>query len=337
MEGPRLAITVGDPSGIGPEVVLKALADPVVRAACRPLVVGSLDVLRRTQEDCRLHLPLQAANGTAAGGDGSHIPVVEIGGAGAGFQVGKVSAEGGRAAWACIEAGVRLCMAGQADALVTAPINKQALEMAGLGHTGHTEILQRMTASPWSLTMFVVEQLRALFLSRHLSLREAIDYITAERVCRTLERFSEVSSQVGLHSPRLAVAALNPHAGEGGLFGREEMEQIGPGIEMARRKGIDVAGPIPADAVFYLAREGLYDAVLSLYHDQASAILKSIDFHGTVSITLGLPFLRFSVDHGTALDIAGQNRADARNMRNVLLVAAATPVPARQPGGERAR
>ena len=211
---------------------------------------------------------------------------------------------------------------------MTAPIHKVALDLAGRGHEGHTEILQRLTGSPWSQTLFVLDELRVLFYSRHLSLRDAIDAVRADRICEMLERFASVAPSIGLPAPRIAVAALNPHAGEGGRFGREEIDEIAPGVELARGRGLDVHGPVPADSVFHLARQGRYDVILSLYHDQAAGVLKSIDFHGTVSITLGLPFLRFSVDHGTAHDIAGTNQADAANMVRTLRVAAGPRSPA---------
>ena len=306
---PTLAITIGDPNGIGPEVVLKALTDPRVRAACRPLVVGDRALLERTADACGLELSL----------DGDDV--VDLGNVPAHLEPGTVAAEAGEAAYGAIEEAVRLCLAGDADALVTAPIHKVGFELAGRGHQGHTELLQQLTASEWSQTMFMLNDLRVLFYSRHLSLRDAIDAVRADLIVLQLERFASVAWTFGLPSPRIAVAALNPHAGEGGLFGREEIDHIEPGVATARERGIDVHGPIPGDSVFHLAREGHFDVVLSLYHDQAAGILKSIDFQGTVSVTLGLPFLRFSVDHGTALDIAGRNLADPRNMVNTLLLA----------------
>ncbi len=320
MSAPRLAITAGDPCGVGPEVVLKALADPGVRAACRPLVIGDLRHLRGVAAACGLELELAPAG---AGAPGGALPVLDLDDVDPGLRPGEISAAAGTAAWDAILAGVEVCRRGEADALVTAPIHKVSLDLAGHGHEGHTEILQRLTESPWSQTLFVLDELRVLFYSRHLSLREAIDAVRAERICAMLERFASEAPRLGLPRPRFAVAALNPHAGEGGRFGREEIDEIEPGVELARERGLDVAGPIPADSVFHLARQGRYDVILSLYHDQAAGVLKSIDFHGTVSITLGLPFLRFSVDHGTAHDIAGTGRADAANMVRTLHVAAA--------------
>ena len=318
---PRLAATIGDPAGIGPEIVLKALADEEITGLCRPLVVGDLGHLQRTADACELPVRLQRIDPKGEIEPGA-IAVVDLANVDAALELGVVSAAAGEAAWQAIHRGVELCLSGDADALVTAPINKLALQLAGRGHEGHTEILQELTGSPWSLTVFVLDRLRVVFFSRHLSLRAAIDAITTEQLCTVLERFAEAAPSIGLDAPRIAVAALNPHAGEDGLFGDEEIRQIRPAVEAARAHGLDVDGPVPADSVFHLARAGRYDAVLSLYHDQAAAVMKTLDFHRTVSVTLGLPFLRFSVDHGTALDIAGQNIADATNMKNTFRLAA---------------
>jgi 4-hydroxythreonine-4-phosphate dehydrogenase len=324
---PRFAISLGDPAGIGPEVILKALLVPEVRAACSFTVLGDAEALRLAAGDCGLEVELVEVEPGAWPELGpTEIPVVDLANA-RGLTRGVASAEGGRAAWEAIEAAVAMCVDGQADALVTAPINKVALDLAGLGHEGHTEMLQAVTHAPWSLTLFVVERLRVVYLTRHLSLRQAIDAVTADRIVDTIDRFAAVAPQIGILEPRIAVAALNPHAGEGGLFGTEEIEHIEPGVRRAREAGHDVYGPVPADSVYHQARHGRYDVVISLYHDQAASVTKTLDFDGTVSITLGLPFLRFSVDHGTAFDIVGQGVADARNMVETLTTAARmTPV-----------
>jgi 4-phospho-D-threonate 3-dehydrogenase / 4-phospho-D-erythronate 3-dehydrogenase len=312
---PRLAITLGDPAGIGPEIVVKALI-ATRHLPYRPLLVGSRQAAERAADAAGLDLRLVDADAPLETVDtGSPLQVgMKASGPEDDVTVGVESAEGGESAWQAIQAATAMCLDGRADAMVTAPLNKLALEMAGRGSTGHTEILQELTSSPWSLTMFVLDELRALFYSRHLSLRDAIDRITADGIVTVLERFASVAPSIGLDRPRIAVAALNPHGGEAGLFGREEIDHIQPAVQRARAAGMDVSGPVPSDAVYALARSGRYDVVLGMYHDQVSGSLKSIDFHGTVSVTLGLPFLRFSVDHGTAFDIAGQNRADAGNM-----------------------
>jgi len=312
---PRVAITMGDPCGVGPEVVVKALAERGPADAARVVVVGDQALLERTAEACGVALP-------------PAVDVVDLANVPPGIPVGTPRAEGGEAAWQYIRAGVDVCLAGHADVLVTAPINKYSLELAGRGHDGHTELLMEMSGADWSLTVFLLERMKVAFYSRHLSLRDAIDAITADGLCRQLERLASVAPSLGLEAPELAVAGLNPHCGEQGLFGREEIDHIAPGIALAREHGLDVAGPIPADSIFHQHREGRFDAVLSLYHDQVSAVLKSIDFHGVVSVTLGLPFPRLSVDHGTAFDIAGRNLADHANMRATLDRAMAWPVPA---------
>jgi 4-hydroxythreonine-4-phosphate dehydrogenase len=310
---PRLAITLGDPAGIGPEIVVKALV-ATRHLPYRPLLVGSRQAAERAADAAGLDLRLVDADAPLELVDAGTLQVGIMLGGPDDVPVGVESAAGGESAWQAIRAATDMCLDGRADAMVTAPLNKLALEMAGRGSTGHTEILQEFTSSPWSLTMFVLGELRALFYSRHLSLRDAIDRITADGIVTVLERFASVAPSIGLDRPRIAVAAVNPHGGEAGLFGREEIDHIQPAVERARAAGMDVSGPVPSDAVYALARAGRYDVVLGMYHDQVSGSLKSIDFHGTVSVTLGLPFLRFSVDHGTAFDIAGQNRADAGNM-----------------------
>jgi 4-hydroxythreonine-4-phosphate dehydrogenase len=312
---PRLAITLGDPAGIGPEIVVKALV-ATRHLSYRPLLVGSRQAAERAAHSAGLELRLVDAEAPLETMDvgSTHQVAIYPGSPEADVPVGVESAGGGESAWQAIQTATDLCMRGVADAMVTAPLNKLALEMAGRGSTGHTEILQELTSSPWSLTMFVLDDLRALFYSRHLSLRDAIDRITADGIVTVLERFVSVAPSIGLDRPRIAVAAVNPHGGEAGLFGREEIDHIEPAVARARAAGMDVSGPVPSDAVYALARAGRYDVVLGMYHDQVSGSLKSIDFHGTVSVTLGLPFLRFSVDHGTAFDIAGQDRADAGNM-----------------------
>ena len=319
---PTLAISIGDPFGIGPEVVLKALAERVPTDSA-PVLVGDLAVLVETARVCGLSLDLVPvdAGGTLVVPDGA-VPVLDLGIIRDDVAFGENSARGGEAAYRYLERAVELVQSGAAHGLVTAPLSKYALQLAGLGHEGHTEILQRMTDSPWSLTMFVLDRIRTVFLTRHVSLRRAIELVTTENVVRCVERFGTAAPALGLTDPRIAVAALNPHAGEGGLFGTEEIDELVPAVADLTARGYRVEGPVPADSLFHLAKDGRYDMVLSLYHDQAAGTLKSIDFHRTISVTLGLPFLRFSVDHGTAFDIAGRGIADHANMTNTLLLAA---------------
>jgi 4-hydroxythreonine-4-phosphate dehydrogenase len=287
---------------------------------CNPLLIGSLENLRHTAAIVGLSQKIIDVDEHGFADDA--ISVKNVPGVAADLPFGVASAEAGRASYDYIVEAVRLAKSREIESIVTAPINKYAFQMAGLGHLGHTELLAQLTDSPWSLTFFTVQDLRVLFLTRHLSLREAIDSITQEMVVSTLKRFCSVSEMIGLPAPSIAVQALNPHAGDGGLFGTEDTEILEPAVAEARALGINAHGPVPADSVFAQAREGKYDVVLSLYHDIAAGVCKSIDFHGTVSTTLGLPFLRFSVDHGTAFDIAGKGIANAENMVQTILRAA---------------
>jgi len=236
--------------------------------------------------------------------------------------MGVIQPEAGRAAGQAIERAIRLAQAGEIDAIATAPLNKEALWAAGYPYPGHTEMLADLTGSRESLTMFVIGALRIFFLTRHLSLRDAIDQVTRTRVAATLAVMAQVLAGLGIDAPRIVVAGLNPHAGEGGKMGREEIEEIAPGVDDARRTGLDVSGPVPADSVFHLAADGRFDAVLSLYHDQGHIAAKMTDFYKTVSVTTGLPFVRTSVDHGTAFDIAGKGVASAVSMVEAIRVAA---------------
>jgi 4-hydroxythreonine-4-phosphate dehydrogenase len=236
--------------------------------------------------------------------------------------MGAVQRMGGRAAFDYLERAVGLALSGKVDAVTTAPINKESLRAAKVDFIGHTEILAALTRVEEPLTMFQVRALRVFFLSRHVSLRQACDLVTGERVLEAIRRCSEALRQLGVVEGTLAVAGLNPHCGEHGLFGDEEAREIEPAVREAQRLGHRVAGPVPADSVFHQALQGRYSAVLALYHDQGHIAAKTVDFERTVSVTLGLPFLRTSVDHGTAFDIAGTGKASAVSMKEAILAAA---------------
>jgi len=239
-----------------------------------------------------------------------------------GIPVGKVSARGGEIAFKAIEEAVRAVKSGAIDAIATAPINKESLKAAGVPYIGHTEILAGLTGAADPLTMFETLSLRVFFLTRHVPLRRACDMVTEERVYDYLVRCSAaMKNQLGTREPLIAVAALNPHGGEHGMFGDEE-DCIPPAIERAQRDGVRAVGPVSADSVFHLAKTGKFDAVLSLYHDQGHIACKTLDFARTISLTLQLPFLRTSVDHGTAFDIAGTGTADPLSMIEAIRVAA---------------
>jgi 4-hydroxythreonine-4-phosphate dehydrogenase len=315
---------MGDPAGIGPEIILKALTDARVTAACRPLVIGNREVLEQAGRISGFHGAIKTVAGPE---DGTHTPGtvdlldlqnVDVGS----LQVGVVQRMGGRAAFDYLERAVALALSRKVDAVTTAPLNKESLRAAGVDFIGHTEILGALTGVREPLTMFQVRALRVFFLSRHVSLRQACDLVTAERVLQGIVRCSEALRQLGVTDGALAVAGLNPHCGEHGLFGDEEVRQIEPAVLEAQRLGHRVIGPVPADSVFHQALQGRYSAVLSLYHDQGHIAAKTVDFERTVSVTLGLPFLRTSVDHGTAFDIAGTGKASAVGMKEAILVAA---------------
>lgn len=338
MSAPLLALTMGDPAGIGPEIIVRALADPVARAGLRPLVVADARVIEQAVASTgaalavrRVAGPADVAAGpdvaaagpdVAAGPDGA-VDVLDLDNVGS-VDFGRVDGGYGRAAVTAIETACRLARAGQVDGIVTAPINKEAIRKGGSTFPGHTEMLADLLGVPAAdvVTMFVLDRLRIFFLTRHASLRDTIDGLTEDGVRCGLVRVAELLGELGVDAPRIACAALNPHAGENGLLGREEIDILRPAVERARAEGVDAA-LVPADAAFFQAREGRFDGVLSLYHDQGHVAAKTVDFFGTVSCTLGLPVIRTSVDHGTAFDIAGKGIADARGQVAALRVAAA--------------
>lgn len=321
---PLIAVTMGDPAGIGPEIIVKALCDPEVTQRARCVVTGSADILQQTVEElgCRavvrkIRQPQEADTlpGIIHVIEPDHFVLED-------FTAGQISAGCGRASFAYIQKAVYLALSGQVKAVATAPINKEALRAGQIPYIGHTEILAGLTGTQDPLTMFETQGLRVFFLTRHLSLRQACDMVTKERIVLCARRSFAALEQMGIRQGVLAVAGLNPHSGEHGLFGAEEVEEIAPAVEQLRREGYPVEGPIGADSVFHLAKRGRYAAVLSLYHDQGHIATKTLDFERTISITCGLPFLRTSVDHGTAMDIAGKGTASPVSMKEAILLAA---------------
>lgn len=319
-----IAIPMGDPAGIGPEITMKSLMNQEIYDICKPVVIGDAEVLAKAiqivEGDLTVHTITDPADGKYELGtvdviDLNNIDMDKL-------EYGQVSAQGGQGAFEYIEKAVQLAMHNEVGALATTPINKESLKAAEVPYIGHTEMLEAMAGSHDPLTMFEVRGMRIFFLTRHLSLKDAIDQMTKERVHDYLIRCDKALQRLGVKDRKFAVAGLNPHSGEGGLFGMEEVEEIGPGIEMAVKDGIDAVGPVPADSVFFQALNGKYDAVLSLYHDQGHIAAKMTDFHKTISITNGLPFLRTSVDHGTAFDIAGKNIAESISMEECIKLAA---------------
>ena len=284
---PRIAITVGDPAGIGPEVSLKASADPRVQGAA----------------DVRLYGPTTDSDLAA-------------------FAAGKVSADAGRSAYQTIERAVAEVQAGRADALVTAPINKEAFAEAGLPWRGHTELLAHLTGATQVAMMFHSDVLRVVLATVHVPLAEVPALLTRNLVEATIRLAAAELPRFGFPEPRLAMAGLNPHAGEHGLLGCEDEQVLRPAVEVCRRAGINVVGPLPADTLFVRATRGEYDAVVACYHDQGLIPAKLAAFGKTVNVTLGLPIIRTSVDHGTAFDIARQDVADPSSMAEAVLLAA---------------
>lgn len=334
---PRVGITIGDPAGIGAEIVLKSVADARLGSVCRAVLLADADELCRQARHLRLpcEYPVVTERELAET-PSADIVICDVGGGdntgdNSGddaerqpIAYGKLSAAAGRAAIRFIEAGVRLCLAKELAALVTAPINKESLKLAGSPFPGHTEMLAALCQSPQSLMAFFAGNLRVVLLTVHLSLADAIRAITRERVIGVIEMTHRELQRFGIAAPRLAVCGLNPHAGENGLFGSEELAIINPAIEHCREAlGISVRGALPADTLFARAqRSGEFDCVIACYHDQGLVAVKSMAFGEAVNVTLGLPIIRTSVDHGTAFDIAGRGIAEPQSMTEAIRLAA---------------
>ncbi len=308
---PAIAVTVGDPAGIGPEVVLKALADPEVARRANWIIVGDGSVLDvyQIQPGPGTPLPRNARLLDLKWLDAWHL------------ALGRVDAACGRAALEYIRAATRLCLEGQADAMVTAPVNKEAITLAGEPFTGHTEFIARLCGISGPCMLLVNDRLRVVHVSTHVPLRRACDLDTA-RILRTIELGHAAMLRMGIERPHIAVCGLNPHAGEGGLFGNDERAVIAPAVKAARDKGIACQGPLPGDTVFLKAARREYDLVVAMYHDQGHIPMKLLDFEHTVNVTLGLPIIRTSVDHGTAFDIVRKNQADPSSMKAAMQLAA---------------
>lgn len=324
---------MGDPAGVGPEIAAAAAAtfaqDAQFRDMAHVVLVGHEEALRRGAKAMKVDMPLRRvkddlsdihadANTATDAIRVLHLDNLDMDMLG----MGKVQAQCGKAAYDYIRAAVQLALDGKAHAVATTPINKESFKAARVPFIGHTEVLADLTGCHDPLTMFQVHDLRVFFLTRHLSLLDACKAVTKERVLDYLRRCTDALRQLGLDKPRMVVAGLNPHCGEHGLFGHEEDDQIAPAVAEACADGLDVSGPNPADSVFYFAMQGRWDAVLSLFHDQGHIATKMVDFHRTISLTLGMPILRTSVDHGTAFDIAGQGKVNPVSMVEAIRLAA---------------
>ena len=336
----HLAITMGDPAGIGPEIIVKAaarLSDRLRSGALRLLVIGSNDALEQARAAFAPGLAIPAV--TEADAQWPVLAALQAGPEGEPIRPGVLSAEGGRFAFQAVERGVRLAQAGRAGAIVTAPLNKEALNKAGYGYPGHTEMLAELTGVKGSCMMLAHGNMRVSHVTTHIALEDVPRRATPERLRRVIELTHGALERLGTGRARIAVAALNPHAGEGGLFGRHDLDVAAPVIAELVAEGMDVVGPVPGDTVFVKLRAGQYDAVIANYHDQGHIPVKLLGFAidpatGTwndlsgVNITLGLPIIRTSVDHGTAFDIAGKGVANEQSLLEAIEYAERLAAPA---------
>ena len=331
---PLLGITMGDPAGVGPEITAKALAAPETASACRPLVIGDRSVMEATLGILRLPLRLRAVSSPdACRFEPGTLECLDLANANAAtLPRAQVSAEAGRAAYAYIERAVRLCQSGEIDGIVTAPVNKEALAAAGVQHSGHTEILAKLSGTQDFAMLLMGRDIKVIHVTTHVALRRVPDLCTEERVLRVIRLAQQCMNGLGVARPRIAVCGLNPHAGEDGLFGDEEKTRIIPAVGRARQEGLDARGPLPADTLFSRARGGEFDIVVAMYHDQGHVPVKTLGFTydeargqwtglSGVNVTVGLPFLRVSVDHGTAFDRAWKGIANPESMLEAIDVA----------------
>lgn len=324
MEKPIIAVTMGDPAGIGPEIVAKSIADKATYDVARCIVIGDKKVMEKAIEIVGADLKVNVVD-SPADGDYSYgvLNMIDLDNIDMSrFEYGKINAMCGQAAFDYIKKSIEITMDKQADAVATTPINKESLHAAEVDFIGHTEIFGALTGTDDPLTMFETNGLRVFFLTRHKSLRDMLDDIKKDRIIDYVERCTDALRRLGVKEGTMAVAGLNPHSGEHGLFGWEEVKEIAPAVEELKERGFNVAGPVPADSVFHQAVQGRFNSVLSLYHDQGHIATKTLDFDRTISITNGMPILRTSVDHGTAFDIAGKGIAGAVSMEEAIRLAA---------------
>lgn len=321
---PTLAITLGDPNGIGPEIILKTFAREDL-SFCRPFVIGDMALLQETQKRLFPDSPLQMEsidNPDSFDYRKGTLPVLNLHTATHMLECGYVCAWGGQFAYDYMDRAITLAQEKRIDGIVTAPISKEALKLAGLPYPGHTEILlERTGTKEWAMTL-ARGNLRVLHLSGHKSLKDALQLITKENLLKTIRLAHQTAKELGLEQSRIGVAGLNPHAGEGGLFGDEEKKEIIPAVEAAKAEGINVEGPIAPDAIFIKGLKGEFDLIVALYHDQGHIPIKLLGIEKAVQLTVGLPFVRTSVAHGTAFDIAGKGIAKPDSLIEAIKLAA---------------
>ena len=309
----RIAVTMGDPAGVGPEIILKAFHAGMA-AECEPIVYGDVAWMQQTAK--RLQLPLCNA-------DGQTLAIVQAAGADLSrVQWGELSSQAGKAAAECVIAAAKDAMRGEVDAIVTAPLNKEAIALGGYPYPGHTELLADVTHTPRYGMMLLSGNLRVVHVSTHVSLREAIARVQTPRIVECIRLAHRACGDLGIAAPRIGVAGLNPHAGENGMFGTEEETQIAPAIAQARQENINATGPHPPDTVFARAVKSEFDIVIAMYHDQGHIPVKLHGFDTGVNVTIGLPIIRVSVDHGTAFDIAGKGIASEKSLLEAVRIAA---------------
>ena len=322
---PLLVITMGDAAGSGPEIIAKTLAESEISAVCRCVVIGDADTMRESLQITGVPGKVRAIEKiTEALFKDGVIEVVDL----HNIQLnkltrGRVDPMTGKAAFEYIKLAAELALAGECDAIVTSAINKESLNKAGYHYDGHTQLLAELCGVPEVAMMLVSGQLRVTHVTTHVSLHEAIEMIRPERILTVIKLTNEAVRQMSVNKPRIAVAGLNPHAGESGLFGDEEAKYIKPAIEAACRQGMNVTGPFPPDSVFFRASEGQFDAVIAMYHDQGHIAIKMLGITQGVNVTLGLPIIRTSVDHGTVFGKAGKGTADPTSLMEAIKLATA--------------
>lgn len=322
---PVVAITMGDGAGVGPEITVVAAADDEIRGICTPIVIGDA---KRLETACRImdvSAPVTRVESVEQAKQlVGAIPVIDLGLLPEDLAWGQLSAVAGDAAFQYIKVAADLAVAGKVDAICTAPLNKEALHMGGHNYPGHTEMLADLTGTPEVSMMLTAPNLRVIHVTTHIGLIDAVAKIEPGLVGRVIRRGNEALVRAGIERPHIGVCAINPHAGEGGLFGYgEEASKIAPAIESARADGLDVDGPLPADTAFYLAGRGDYDLIVAMYHDQGHGPVKVLGIEDGVNITVGLPVIRTSVDHGTAFDIAGKGIVRPESMLEAMRQAVA--------------
>jgi 4-phospho-D-threonate 3-dehydrogenase / 4-phospho-D-erythronate 3-dehydrogenase len=324
MERPIVLITMGDPTGVGPEVIVKSVNQPAVPSRLRPLVIGASRRLEKAIELTGEKLAVRTiAKPEEAKFERGTIDCLDLDIVPQDLAFGRLSPIGGEAAYRFIVKAVEVAQSGFAHAICTAPLNKEALHAAGHKYPGHTEMLAHLSGTPEVSMLLVAPRLRVIHVTTHIGLLDAIARIDPGLVERTIRRGNELLARTGMARPRIAVCGINPHAGENGLFGRgEESEKIAPAVQTCVRSGLDVQGPLPADTLFFRATRGDFDLIVAMYHDQGHGPVKVLGLEAGVNVTVGLPFVRTSVDHGTAFDIAGTGRADAGSMVAALELAA---------------